>query len=40
MAEMANIAGGLVCEEVGTVSINKSKLLEECKRLLKSHFIN
>lgn len=40
MAEMANIAGGLVCEEVGTVSINKSKLLEECKRLLKTQFIN
>jgi D-glycero-beta-D-manno-heptose-7-phosphate kinase len=34
MAEMANIAGGLVCEEVGTVAIQKSKLLEECKQLL------
>ena len=34
MAEMANIAGGLVCEEVGTVAINKIKLLEECKQLL------
>jgi len=34
MAEMANIAGGLVCEEVGTVAINKDKLLEECKLLL------
>ena len=34
MAEMANIAGGLVCEEVGTVAINKNKLLEECKHLL------
>ena len=34
MAEMANIAGGLVCEEVGTVAINKEKLLEECKHLL------
>ena len=27
MAEIANIAGGLVCEEVGTVAINKQKLL-------------
>ncbi|CAN5739520.1 D-glycero-beta-D-manno-heptose-7-phosphate kinase [soil metagenome] len=35
MAEMANIAGGLVCEEVGTVAIDKSRLLEECKQLLK-----
>lgn len=35
MAEIANIAGGLVCEEVGTVAINKEKLLEECKLLLK-----
>ena len=34
MAEIANIAGGLVCEEVGTVAIDKNKLLEECKYLL------
>lgn len=34
MAEMANIAGGLVCEEVGTVAINKEKLLAETKQLL------
>jgi D-glycero-beta-D-manno-heptose-7-phosphate kinase len=34
MAEVANIAGGLVCEEVGTVAINKERLLEECKLLL------
>lgn len=34
MAEVANIAGGLVCEEVGTVAINKQRLLEECKLLL------
>ena len=34
MAEVANIAGGLVCEEVGTVAINKDHLLEECKLLL------
>lgn len=34
MSEMANIAGGLVCEEVGTVAIDKMKLLQECKHLL------
>lgn len=34
MAEVANIAGGLVCEEVGTVAINKDKLLTECELLL------
>ena len=34
MAQVANIAGGLVCEEVGTVAINKEKLLNECKVLL------
>ena len=34
MAEVANIAGGLVCEEVGTVAIDKGRLLEECKHLL------
>ena len=33
-AEIANIAGGIVCEEVGTVPIDKQKLLAECKRLL------
>ena len=31
---MGNIAGGLVCEEVGTAAINKEKLLQECKQLL------
>ncbi len=35
MAEVANIAGGLVCEEVGTAAIDKEKLLKECKLLLK-----
>lgn len=34
MAEVANIAGGLVCEEVGTAAINKERLLKECKLLL------
>jgi rfaE bifunctional protein kinase chain/domain len=34
MSEVANIAGGLVCEEVGTVAINKEKLKEECQMLL------
>ena len=34
MAEVANIAGGLVCEEVGTVAIDKEKLLNECEMLL------
>ena len=34
-AELANIAGGLVCEEVGTVAINKQKLFDEAIRLLR-----
>ena len=34
MAEVANIAGGLVCEEVGTVAIDKEKLQHECELLL------
>jgi len=34
MAEMANIAGGLVCEEVGTVAIDRNKLKKECELLL------
>jgi rfaE bifunctional protein kinase chain/domain len=34
-AQIANIAGGIVCEEVGTVAIQKQKLLDECKKLIK-----
>ncbi|MEP6677030.1 MAG: PfkB family carbohydrate kinase [Ferruginibacter sp.] len=34
MAAIANIAGGLVCEVVGTAAIDRELLLEECKRLL------
>jgi hypothetical protein len=37
MAEIANIAGGLVCEEVGTVAIRKDLLIRECKALLNTH---
>lgn len=39
MAEIANIAGGLVCEEVGTVAIDKDLLLRECKNLLPGHVV-
>jgi rfaE bifunctional protein kinase chain/domain len=35
-SSIANIAGGLVCEEVGTVSISKTALVNECKQLYKS----
>lgn len=34
MAEVANIAGGLVCEVVGTAAIDREQLLTECKLLL------
>jgi rfaE bifunctional protein kinase chain/domain len=34
MAEIANIAGGLVCEEVGTAAVDRDKLLRECELLL------
>ncbi len=34
MAEVANIAGGLVCEDVGTVAISRDLLLAECGKLL------
>ena len=34
MAEVANIAGGLVCEQVGTVAIDKHRLQQECELLL------
>lgn len=34
MAQAANLAGGLVCEEVGVVPINKDRLRQECELLL------
>ena len=33
-ASVANIAGGLVCGEVGTVAIDRNKLLAACKQLI------
>lgn len=33
-AAMANLAGGLVCEEVGTAAINAAQLLQECMAAL------
>jgi len=35
-AEIANIAGGLVCEEVGTAAIDKKRLMHECALLLEA----
>lgn len=36
MAQVANIAGGLVCEEVGTVAVNRDRLQQECELLLSA----
>jgi D-glycero-beta-D-manno-heptose-7-phosphate kinase len=33
-AQVANVAGGQVCEEVGTVAVDREKLLNECKSFL------
>ncbi|MFN4083148.1 MAG: bifunctional heptose 7-phosphate kinase/heptose 1-phosphate adenyltransferase [Bacteroidia bacterium] len=33
IAQLANLAGGLVCEEIGVVPINKDKLIAEANRL-------
>jgi len=35
MSMVSNIAGGIVCEEVGVVPINKEKLLSEVKKHIK-----
>ena len=32
--EVANIAGGIVCEEVGTAAIDREQLIKECKELI------
>lgn len=34
IAELSNLAGGLVCEKIGVVPIDKQQLLEEAKTLL------
>lgn len=34
IAQIANLAGGLVCEETGVVSINKARLLKETAKLV------
>jgi len=34
MADMANLAGGLVCEEVGVVPLDKQRFYSECAALL------
>lgn len=34
--QIANIAGGLVCEKIGVVSIDKQELLEECERIINN----
>ena len=36
IAEISNIAGGLVCEKSGVVSIDRDQLLHETERLLKN----
>lgn len=36
IAALSNLAGGLVCEQVGVVPIDKQKLLEEAVQLLKT----
>ena len=32
IAELSNLAGGLVCEHLGVVSVNKEELLSEAKK--------
>ncbi|MCX6256750.1 MAG: bifunctional ADP-heptose synthase [Bacteroidia bacterium] len=33
IAEISNLAGGLVCEKVGVVPVDKDQLLEECRKI-------
>lgn len=37
IAAVANLAGGIVCEEIGVVPIDKSKLLEEAKKTVATN---
>ena len=36
LATLANLAGGLVCEQVGVVSVNKAELMKEAKAVIKA----
>src|SRR5690554_757246 len=36
IAQLSNLAGGLVCENVGVVPINKNRLLEEAHKIIKA----
>ena len=33
MAGLSNLGGGLVCEQVGVVPVNKARLLEEARQV-------
>jgi len=37
IAGISNLAGGLVCEHVGVVSINKNRLLQEAEKFIREH---
>lgn len=34
-AEISNLAGGIVCEDVGTVAISKDRLIQECRQYIQ-----
>ena len=40
IAALSNLAGGLVCEHVGVVPIDRELLIKESRLLLKDHFIH
>ncbi len=40
LAQIANLGGGLVCEHLGVVSVDKKRLLEEVEKLDKNFFTN
>ncbi len=37
IAALSNLAGGIVCEELGAAPINKERLFEESKKILNQH---
>jgi rfaE bifunctional protein kinase chain/domain len=40
IAQISNLAGGLVCEKSGVVSINSDELMEEVEKLFNSNLVN
>jgi bifunctional ADP-heptose synthase (sugar kinase/adenylyltransferase) len=40
IAALSNLAGGLVCEHIGVVPVNRERLMDETTLLLQDYFLH